>query len=220
MLTADEAAAFVAEVTTTLRTAHEQLRAAIGATPPPSGTRPEVAGPATTGDAVVTAVAADRLRTLNEQLLAVPAGFTVNAKLAKQLERRRETIVDGGIDWGQAEALAYASLLEDGIPVRLSGQDTERGTFAAPPPHVPRPLHGRDVRADPAPAGGQRVVRGLQLAALGVRGARLRVRLLRRGARRARPLGGAVRRLRQRRSDRDRPVPRRGPLEVGPDLDG
>ena len=75
-------------------------------------------------------MAADRLRALNEQLLAVPAGFTINAKLAKQLERRHETIVEGGIDWGQGEALAYASLLEDGIPVRLSGQDAERGTFA------------------------------------------------------------------------------------------
>ena len=73
---------------------------------------------------------ADRLRDLNEQLLAVPAGFTINVKLAKQLERRHATIVEGGIDWGQGEALAYASLLEDGIPIRLSGQDTERGTFA------------------------------------------------------------------------------------------
>ena len=60
----------------------------------------------------------------------MPDGFTINAKLAKQLERRHETIDEGGIDWGQGEALAYASLLEDGIPVRLSGQDTERGTFA------------------------------------------------------------------------------------------
>ena len=39
-------------------------------------------------------------------------------------------IEEGGVDWGQGEALAYASLLEDGIPVRLSGQDAERGTFA------------------------------------------------------------------------------------------
>jgi 2-oxoglutarate dehydrogenase E1 component len=84
----------------------------------------------TTGDAVVTAVGADRLRALNEQLLTVPDEFTINAKLAKQLERRYETISDGGIDWGQGEALAYATLLEDGIPVRLSGQDAERGTFA------------------------------------------------------------------------------------------
>ena len=60
----------------------------------------------------------------------MPEGFTVNPKLARQLERRRETIEQGGIDWGQAEALAFASLLEDGIPIRLTGQDTERGTFA------------------------------------------------------------------------------------------
>ena len=79
---------------------------------------------------MVTAVAADRLRVLNDQLLEIPDGFTINAKLSKQLDRRRERIGHGGIDWGQGEALAYASLLEDGIPVRLSGQDTERGTFA------------------------------------------------------------------------------------------
>jgi 2-oxoglutarate dehydrogenase E1 component len=83
-----------------------------------------------TAEAVETAIPADRLRALNEQLLAVPEGFTVNPKLAQQLERRRETIETGGIDWGQAEALALGSLLEDGIPIRLSGQDTERGTFS------------------------------------------------------------------------------------------
>ena len=130
VITADEAEALVAEVTATLRAAHEQLRTAIGTTTPPPAVAPESRRPATTGDAVVTAVAADRLRALNEQLLAVPDGFTINAKLAKQLERRHETISEGGIDWGQAEALAYATLLEDGIPVRLSGQDAERGTFA------------------------------------------------------------------------------------------
>jgi 2-oxoglutarate dehydrogenase complex dehydrogenase (E1) component-like enzyme len=118
-------------VTATLRAAHEQLRSAIDRAPAPPPAPPAESGPAaTTGDAVFTAVDADRLRALNEQLLAVPPGFTINAKLARQLERRRETISTGGIDWGQAEALAYASLLEDGIPIRLSGQDAERGTFA------------------------------------------------------------------------------------------
>jgi 2-oxoglutarate dehydrogenase E1 component len=129
VLSKEEADGLVVEVTGTLRSAHDQLRTAIGrATPPP--VVPEAAPPSTTGDAVVTAVAAERLRALNDQLLAVPDGFTINAKLAKQLERRHEMIEEAGIDWGQGEALAYASLLEDGIPVRLSGQDAERGTFA------------------------------------------------------------------------------------------
>jgi 2-oxoglutarate dehydrogenase E1 component len=130
-VTAEEAEALVAEVTATLRAAHEQLRTAIErSAPPPPAAGVEVLPDRTTGDAVVTAVDEDRLRALNEQLLAVPAGFTINAKLARQLERRRETVRDGGIDWGQAEALSYAALLEDGIPIRLSGQDAERGTFA------------------------------------------------------------------------------------------
>ena len=80
---------------------------------------------------VSTAVSAERLTGLNEDLLRVPEGFTVHPKLAKQLERRRETVgADGGIDWAQAESLAYASLLSEGTPIRLTGQDTERGTFS------------------------------------------------------------------------------------------
>ncbi len=130
VVSADEAEGFVAEVTATLRAAHEQLRTVIGASSPPPGPAPEPTSAVVTGDAVDTAVPADRLRALNVQLLAVPEGFTVNPKLAKQLDRRREAIDQGGIDWGLGEALAYATLLEDGIPIRLSGQDSERGTFA------------------------------------------------------------------------------------------
>ncbi len=79
----------------------------------------------------VTAIPPDLLRQLNEQLLAVPEGFTVSPKLAKQLERRREALGNQpAIDWGHAESLAFASLLVDGVPVRLSGQDSERGTFS------------------------------------------------------------------------------------------
>ena len=80
---------------------------------------------------VKTAVSADRLIGLNEDLLHLPDGFNVHPKLLKQLERRRETIgPDGGIDWAHAEALAFASLLSEGTPVRLTGQDVERGTFS------------------------------------------------------------------------------------------
>jgi 2-oxoglutarate decarboxylase len=82
-------------------------------------------------ETVETAVAADHLNALNEQLLAVPEGFTVNPKLKRQLERRVAAMgPEGGIDWGHAEALAFASLLTEGVPIRLTGQDTERGTFS------------------------------------------------------------------------------------------
>lgn len=109
-----------------LRRAHDELRASFAEPPSP----PEPRRIPDTGAAVVTAVPAERLLRLNEELLRVPPGFTVNPKLARQLERRREAARVGGIDWGHAEALAFATLLEDGIPIRLSGQDTERGTFA------------------------------------------------------------------------------------------
>ncbi|GAC1440128.1 MAG: multifunctional oxoglutarate decarboxylase/oxoglutarate dehydrogenase thiamine pyrophosphate-binding subunit/dihydrolipoyllysine-residue succinyltransferase subunit [Solirubrobacteraceae bacterium] len=80
---------------------------------------------------VKTAVSAERLRSLGEELLSVPDGFTVHPKLVKQLERRRVSLGDeGGIDWAHAEALAYASLLTEGTPIRLTGQDVERGTFS------------------------------------------------------------------------------------------
>ncbi|HZO35442.1 MAG TPA: multifunctional oxoglutarate decarboxylase/oxoglutarate dehydrogenase thiamine pyrophosphate-binding subunit/dihydrolipoyllysine-residue succinyltransferase subunit, partial [Solirubrobacteraceae bacterium] len=80
---------------------------------------------------VVTAVPADRLRELNEELLRVPEGFTVHPKLVKQLERRRDALgTEGGIDWAHAEALALGSLLGQEVPVRFTGQDAERGTFS------------------------------------------------------------------------------------------
>ena len=74
---------------------------------------------------------AEQLLALNAQLLAVPEGFTVHPKLKRQLERRIPAMgPEGGIDWGHAEALAFASLLTEGVPIRLTGQDTERGTFS------------------------------------------------------------------------------------------
>ena len=117
-----------AEVQSERKAAHEQLKRSFGIEP--AATPVEHRLPATTRTAVHTAVPAARLRDLNEELLRVPDWFTPHPKLMKQLERRRETLDDGGIDWGQAEALAYASLLVEGIPVRLTGQDTERGTFS------------------------------------------------------------------------------------------
>ena len=122
----DDSARMFEETLEELRAAHDELRTSFAAPIPPS----ELPTKTDTGAAVVTAVTADRLVHLGEQLLEVPDGFDVNPKLARQLERRRESLQAGGIDWGHAEALAFATLLEDGIPIRLSGQDTERGTFS------------------------------------------------------------------------------------------
>jgi multifunctional 2-oxoglutarate metabolism enzyme len=83
---------------------------------------------------VETAVPVARLRELGEELLRVPEGFTVHPKLIKQLERRREALAEDDppvpIDWAHAEVLAFASLITEGTPIRLTGQDTERGTFS------------------------------------------------------------------------------------------
>ena len=111
-----------------LREAHEALKQSFEQHIPAKSKDEHT--PPTSSHPIATQVEPERLRALNERLLAVPEDFTVSPKLAKQLERRRETIDEGGIDWAQAEALAFGTLLEDGIPIRLSGQDTERGTFS------------------------------------------------------------------------------------------
>jgi 2-oxoglutarate dehydrogenase E1 component len=126
VVTQEEAEGLVQEVISELRQAHEALKASFGAPSAAAEERIPSAPPAE----LVTAVSADRLRSLNEQLLRVPDGFEAHPKLRSQLERRRTALEQGGIDWGQAEALAFASLLVEGIPIRLTGQDTERGTFS------------------------------------------------------------------------------------------
>jgi multifunctional 2-oxoglutarate metabolism enzyme len=79
---------------------------------------------------VDTAVAADKLRALNLALLKTPEGFNVHRKLRRPLDKRVDALESGGIDFGQAEALAFGSLLTEGVHIRLTGQDTERGTFS------------------------------------------------------------------------------------------
>ena len=76
-------------------------------------------------------VSAEQLTRWNQELLTWPRDFSPNPKLARTLQRRANTLgSEGGIDWGQAEALAFASILADGTPIRLTGQDSERGTFS------------------------------------------------------------------------------------------
>ncbi len=79
---------------------------------------------------VETAVSEKRLRSLNEELLKVPETFSIHRKLRKPLLKRLEILEDGPIEYGHAESLAYASLLTEGTHIRLTGQDTERGTFS------------------------------------------------------------------------------------------
>jgi 2-oxoglutarate dehydrogenase E1 component len=126
VVTQEEADRLAAAVGDGLRQAHEALKASFGA----AAATPNERTPPTNGSDVITAVAEATLRELNQELLAVPGHFTVHPKLKRQLDRRLETIEDGRIDWGQAEALAFSSLLVEGIPIRLTGQDTERGTFS------------------------------------------------------------------------------------------
>jgi 2-oxoglutarate dehydrogenase E1 component len=127
IVTQEQADELESDVLTQLKASHEALKETFG-----SGRRSPHEGriPAGSAGDVVTAVAADKLRELNEELLHTPDWFTPHPKLMKQLERRRDAIEQGGIDWGQGEALGFASLLIDGIPIRITGQDTERGTFS------------------------------------------------------------------------------------------
>jgi 2-oxoglutarate dehydrogenase E1 component len=85
--------------------------------------------PAWESPSIDTAVKAEKLVSLNEQLLTWPSTFKLHPTIQRTLPRRREALQDA-IDWGHAEALAFASLLTDGIGVRLTGQDAERGTFS------------------------------------------------------------------------------------------
>ena len=79
---------------------------------------------------VETAVAADSLTLVGEALISYPDGFHVHHKVQKLLEQRQE-MAQGkrALDFGMAEALAFGSLLQEGVPVRLTGQDSRRGTF-------------------------------------------------------------------------------------------
>jgi 2-oxoglutarate dehydrogenase E1 component len=78
-----------------------------------------------------TGVPVERLAQIAEALAAVPAEFEVHPKLRTLLDRRRKVVAENGpIDWATAEALAFGTLLVEGTPVRLSGQDSSRGTFS------------------------------------------------------------------------------------------
>lgn len=76
-----------------------------------------------------TAVPQSVLDRIGDAHINPPAGFTVHTKLRQLLDKRHKMVSEGGIDWGYAEILAFGSLLMEGTPVRLAGQDSRRGTF-------------------------------------------------------------------------------------------
>jgi 2-oxoglutarate dehydrogenase E1 component len=128
VLTNDEAAAIEQSVSQHYAEVHARFKQSLLGSEKHA---PWPAEPLAAPKPVITAVPAERLHHVNDALLAWPDDLTPNPRLAKQLERRRETMgAQGGIEWGHAEALAFGSLLLDGMSVRITGQDAERGTFS------------------------------------------------------------------------------------------
>jgi multifunctional 2-oxoglutarate metabolism enzyme len=128
VVSAEDAEQLATDAYKAVADAHEELKQSIGG-PPETG---EIELDTTMSREPRTTVPEDTLRSLNEQLLRVPDGFSVHRKLKPFLEKRRKAIEDpdGRLDWAHAESLAFASLLALGVPVRLTGQDSERGTFS------------------------------------------------------------------------------------------
>src|SRR5690606_22334281 len=81
-------------------------------------------------DEVETAAPREALERVVRALVDLPSDFAVHAKLGRQIRRRAQQFEGGQIDWALAEALAFGTLLQEGTPVRLSGQDSGRGTFS------------------------------------------------------------------------------------------
>ncbi|MCM2980234.1 MULTISPECIES: 2-oxoglutarate dehydrogenase E1 component [Niallia] len=115
------------EVTRKLKEAHDRV--------PKKNEDPDITNPPNSVERqlpkVKTSVPIEQLKQINSELLSYPSQFQVFDKLGKVLKRRNDALEgEGKIDWSLAETLAFATILEDGTPIRLSGQDSERGTFA------------------------------------------------------------------------------------------
>ncbi|HKS70607.1 MAG TPA: thiamine pyrophosphate-dependent enzyme, partial [Ktedonobacterales bacterium] len=123
-VTPQEVEAMRAEVRETLKAAYAGLDSAAPEEPEPLPVAPPLTD-------FSQSVPADELRAINTALLARPEGFAAQPRLERLLARRHEAIEkEGGIDWAHAEALAFGTILAAGTPIRMSGQDTERGTFS------------------------------------------------------------------------------------------
>ncbi|OEJ94434.1 multifunctional oxoglutarate decarboxylase/oxoglutarate dehydrogenase thiamine pyrophosphate-binding subunit/dihydrolipoyllysine-residue succinyltransferase subunit [Streptomyces thermolilacinus] len=103
-----------------------EVREATAQPSPAPGVDPQAGFPA---EGVNTAVPQEVIKRVAESQVNIPDDITVHPRLMPQLQRRAQSIYDGTIDWGMGETLAIGSLLMEGVPVRLAGQDSRRGTF-------------------------------------------------------------------------------------------
>ena len=165
-----------------------------------------------------SAISTEVLHHIGDAFSSAPEGFSVHPKLQQLMAKRTQMTREGGIDWAMGELLAFGSLLMEQTPGAT-------GRPGLPPRHVraaalgaDRQDHRRGVDAAALPDRRPGPVLGLRLAAVGVRGHGLRVRLLRGAAGRTGAVGGAVRRLRQRRADDHGRVHLLLRAEVGPAL--
>jgi 2-oxoglutarate dehydrogenase E1 component len=132
LITHDEAQARVEAVMTRLQQAFETVRERqrLAAEAPPAPLPKPVVNPMR-AKVFAKPISARKLVELNDALLERPEGFTAHPKLERTLQKRRQAIREpGAIEWAHAESLAFASILADGTPIRMSGQDSERGTFS------------------------------------------------------------------------------------------
>jgi multifunctional 2-oxoglutarate metabolism enzyme len=97
--------------------------------------------------AVDTTVSVDAVKLIANSQVELPEGFTVHPRLLPQLQKRAAMVDEGSLDWAMGEMLAFGSLLLQGVPVRLSGQDSRRGTFG----HRHSVLIDRETGAEHAP---------------------------------------------------------------------
>ncbi len=147
VITNDEARAKEEEVLETLREAQARVKAEKEGSSidplPPAPPQPEPIHAETT-------VELKALRSVNAAALAVPDGFTIHPKLKRQLAGRGADFgANTALDWGHAETLALGSLLLEGVPIRVTGQDSERGTFS----HRHLVLHDAETGARVTPLG-------------------------------------------------------------------
>ncbi|WP_436950565.1 2-oxoglutarate dehydrogenase E1 component [Staphylococcus xylosus] len=140
IISEDEMNNIIDEVQKTLRAAHDKIDKN-DKMDNPEMQRPEsLAEPIQNDDSELSF---EQLKEINDAMLTYPSNFNVLKKLNKVLEKRKEPFEsdDGLVDWAQAEQLAFATITQNGTPIRLTGQDSERGTFS----HRHAVLHDPDT---------------------------------------------------------------------------